>query len=194
MKQFQRLMDTARPHLPGAVDNAVLQELFLVCDEFFKKSQAWREGIEFTVLRGEHAGMIMPFAGSIDTLLWVEDAKGFPVRGAYMGEDNTVSLRHPAQETLNYTAFVNLTVTDPTTKDAYPIVPANIVEKYTDELLSGLLSRMMAQPNKPYTNLSLAQYHDRKFRGGAARAYNSINTGNTRGSQRWAFPQTFKTV
>lgn len=194
MKQFERLMTTARPHLPGAVDDAIRQELFLVCHDFYKKSQAWREEIDFTILRGDTSGMVMPFAGKIDTLLWVEDKGGFPVRGAYMPESNVVALRHPAQETGQYKAFVNLTVTDPTTKDAYPIVPAAVVEEYTDELLSGLLARMMAQPNKPYTNLPLAQFHNSKFNGGAARAYNSVNTGNVRGGQRWAFPQNFKTV
>lgn len=194
---FDRLMTTIRPHLPGALDDAIRQELFLTCDEFFKKSDVWRERIEFTVATGSREGEIMPFAGRIERLMGVVTLPdNYPVRGAVLGQLDIsgaapVYLRHGDNTGGDYEAVVSLTVADPVTRDAYPIVPGEIVTRYTSELIHGILARMMAQPSKPYTNLSLAQFHLLRFRGGTSRAKNEMKTGNTQGSQAWAYPQTF---
>lgn len=188
---FDRLMTTIRPHLPGAMDEAIRQELFMVCLDFFKRSNAWQEPLEFTLLGGQSSADIMPFAGRIQRLMYVttEDLRG--IRGASMPVIGTVLLPYEANTATKYIATVALTVTDPVTRDAYPIIPYEVVQRWTEEFIDGILSRMMAQPAKPYTNLAMAQFYSSKFRGGAARAKNEVNTGNTYGSQKWAYPQTF---
>lgn len=190
---FDRIMDTIRPHLPGAVDNAIRQELFLVCDEFFKRSDAWREEIPFVLQAGKKTAEVMPFAGRIERLLFVKNTDGLGVRGATMPNttDGLIAMPYAAQDNVNYSATVSLTVSDPVTRDAYPIIPYDIVQKFTAEFKDGILAAMMAQPSKPYTNITMAQVYMIKFRSGAARAKNATNTENTEGSQRWAFPQTF---
>ncbi len=190
---FDRLMTTIHPHLPGAVDNSIRQELFMACHDFFRKSDVWREEIEFELKANVRIADIMPFSGRIERLLYVTDDKGNPVSGAMLSASSNDIIVMPFEATADtkYIAVVSLTVTDPVSRDAYPIVPHNIVQTYTEELMHGTLARMMAQPNKPYTNTSLAQYYLVKANSGAARAKNAMKTGNTEGSQNWRFPQTF---
>lgn len=193
-KAFERLMTTIRPHLPGAVDEAIIQELFLACQDYFKKSMSWQEELDFVVRAGEDRGMVMPFAGRIDMLVGVMNRDRRQVFGAFMPDNGTVALRHRLHADETFTAVVTLTVTDPTDKKSYPIIPAPVVEAATDDLIHGILSRMMSQPSKPYTNLMMAQFHGTKFNGGASRARNAVRTGNVFGGQAWQFPQQFRTV
>lgn len=190
---FDRLMVTIHPHLPGAVDNAIRQELFFACLDFFKKSNVWQEKIDFTLKAGVRIAEIMPFSGRIERLMSVEDDKGNPITGAMMSDTSSGILVMPYEATADtpYKATVALTVTDPVSRDAYPIIPYEIVQRYTEELMHGTIARMMAQPSKPYSNPSLAQFYLVKANSGAARAKNAMKTGNTEGSQAWQFPQTF---
>jgi hypothetical protein len=190
---FDRLMDTIRPHLPGAVDNAIKQELFMTCLDFFKRSGAWQEEITFTLKSKRNTGEVMPFSGRIERLMWVTTMENRPVMGAIMPDtaNGVIHMPFTAEVDTQYKAVLALTVTDPISRDAFPIVPFEIAQKYTEELIDGILSRMMAQPSKPYTNLALGQYHMTKFLGGASRAKNEVLAGSTFGSQRWSFPQTF---
>lgn len=189
---FDRLMNTVRPHLPGALDRAIKQELFLVCHDFFTMSNTWREDIEFTILAGETEVEVLPVAGRINNLLYVKDANGNDVPGLYMTDPGTVQVRLSPSSNTAYTGTFGMTVVDPIDADSFPIVPTDLVEQYTNELTDGIRANMMAQPAKPYTNLNLAQFYMSKYRGGRARARNNKNTGHTFGSQRWAFPQTFR--
>jgi hypothetical protein len=189
---FDRLMETIRPHLPGAIDDAIRLELFLVCQDFFRRSDTWREDIAVTLRAGEKVADLMPYVGRVERLLYVVNKDGIGVRGAIMPDFETIQFPFEANQLETYTATVSITVSDPVSRDAFPIVPYEIVQRYTDELIAGILAKMMAQPAKPYTNLSLAQFYNSRYRGGTARARNEKNTGNTMGSQRWAFPQTFQ--
>jgi hypothetical protein len=187
---FDRLMTTIRPHLPGAIDEAIRQELFMMCTEFFKISDTWREDIDVTLQPNKTEVDIMPFAGRIERLLYVtQDGRG--VKGVTMPDLQTLRFPFPSETGGNYVATVSLTVSDPITRDAYPIVPYEIVQRYNEEMMHGILARMMAQPSKPYTNLQMASFYMRKFKGGASRAKNAANTGNTKNSQAWSYPQTF---
>jgi len=187
---FARIMDNARVHLPGAFDNAIQLELFNVCRDFFMLSNTWREKVPFSVDAGESTADIVPFAGRIVRLIgvWKDD---LGVRGATMPAIGTIRLSSPVNVDTSYSAEVVLTVTDPVARDAYPIIPFELVDRYGDELLDGVLARMMSQPSKPYSNTVLAQYHLMRYKGGAARARNAVNAENSLGAQRWTYPQDF---
>lgn len=189
---FDRLMDTIRPHLPGVVDQAVKLELFPTCHEFFRKSDAWRECIDFTLEAGKSTAEVTPYTGRIERLIGILQEQR-QVAGVTMPDtkNGVVVFPFAASNNTQYTAVVSLTVSDPVSRDAFPIVPYDLVEKYWEELMHGILSRMMAQPSKPYTNLTLGQFYMSKFNGGISRAKNATNTGNTYRSQNWSFPQTF---
>lgn len=191
---FDRLMTTIRPHLPGAIDNAIKIELFQTCVEFLKVSEVWQEKLPFTVPYMGDSGDVVPVTGRVERLVTVQDAEDNYIRGATMPVPGTIQLPHLWSETTPASLFANMAmvVSDPDDTDAFPIMPADIIARHTDVLIDGILSRMMAQPSKPYTNMTLAQYRLLKFKGGTARARNDFRAMNTSGSQRWAFPQTFR--
>lgn len=188
---FDRLMNTIRPHLPGAVDDAIKQELFLVCDEFFSRSNVWRETIEVVQMADTDVADFMPFSGRVKRLLVVRE-DGRVVHGVHIEEDGVLQFRHKAPSDTTLQATFALTVNDPLSRDAFPVVPWKLIEAHQDVLISGILSRMMAQTSKPYTNLPLATYHRAQFRGGTSRARNEANEGETYASSNWRFPGNFK--
>lgn len=185
---FDRLMNTIRPHLPGAVDEAIKQELFLTCDEFFSRSNVWRETVDVEQRAGEDTATLMPFMGRIKRLMAVL-LDGRPMYGAIISDPETIKFRHRADTDRVLQAVIALTVNDPLTREAFPVVPWQIIESYQDVLISGILARMMAQTSKPYTNLPLANYHQSRFKGGTSRARNEVNEGETYASSNWRFPR-----
>lgn len=190
---FDRLMTTIRPYAPGAIDEAIKQELYMACIDFLKWSTAWREDIEYTVPANSKEADLVPYAGRIDRLLYVMK-DGLGINGVTMPQPGCIRMRHAHGADEDYIATVALTVSDPMTRDAFPIIPYDLVTRYTEELMHGTLARLLSQPSKPYTNLSMAQFYMNKAKGGASRARLDINNQNTAGSQKWTFPRNFANV
>lgn len=189
---FDRLMTTIHPHLPGAMDLAIKQELFSVCQTFFEDSNVWREDIPFSLGVNDDSAEIMPYTGRIKRLLYVNNSDGFPVKGVTMPDTEAGLIQFPSTANADdYVATVALTVSDPASRDAFPIVPQPLVSKYWQVLMWGILANMMVQPSKPYTDVNRASFYLNKFNGGKARARNEANSGNTKNSQAWAYPQSF---
>src|SRR6478735_2038563 len=190
---FDRLMDTIRPHLPGSVDQAIRQELFSACQEFFGESNVWREDCDLVLKLDEDEAEIMPYTGQIKRLLYVKDMDSTPVRGVTMTDTIQGILKFPykASGDSNYIATVAIIPSDPISRDAFPLVPSDLVTKYWREIMWQVLAQMMVQPNKPYTNPSFAALYQSKAKGGIARARKTTNAGNTQNSQTWMFPQSF---
>lgn len=190
---FDRIMDTARPHLPGSIDDAIRQELFGVCQEFFGESNTWREHIDTVLKYDENMAEIMPYSGQIKRLLHVLDKDKTPVQRVILTDPIQGVLRFPfkANGDTDYTAVVAIIPSDPVDRDAFPIVPYDLITMYWREIMHGLLAAMMAQPSKPYTNPTGVALYTSKFKGGIARARNRANAGETKNSQNWRYPQSF---
>jgi len=186
-----KLMDLARVRLPGARDNIILLELFAVMNDFFQNSNCWYEDIDFTVALGQTVYYINPTSiASPVRLLGVANAEGRVVNAVYAIPDTLTLLTSPPQ-TDTYTARVALTVTDPVTRDGYPIFPSWVLDKYNNDILDGVLGRMMSQIAKPYSNERMAVYHMRQFRGAVAFAKVEAMHQNVYRGQNWKFPQAF---
>jgi len=191
-KPFDRLMDTIRPHLPGSMDNAIRQELFAVCEDFFTNTNVWKETLDFVLPANTKEVEIMPYTGRIARLISVTK-DDIPVNGVILTDPVQGTLLFPTEgpDAGDYVALVSLTVSDPISRDAYPIVPVDLMTRFWKDIMEGTVANMMAQPSKPYTNLALAAYHQSRYKGGTARARNAQLAGNTKNSQSWAFPQSF---
>lgn len=196
-----RLMDQARVRLPGAVDAAILMELFSALKDFFIDSNLWRERIDFTaqpVLPGQtHASNpeaftydVVPVEGSIVRLGAVTDAGGRPVR-ATMERPGCIVLSLPVTSPEPLTAHVVLTVSDPTTRDDYPQFPMWILNRYFTIILDGVLGRMMSQIAKPYSSPAIAMAHLRNFKRGTSAARVDVQRQNVYAAQPWRFPRGF---
>lgn len=194
-----RLMDNARVMLPGALDNVMKLEFFTLMNEFFQNTNSWLENIAFDVQPTAFTHLqdpdaytyeLVPDGGSIFRLMAVLNSQGQEQK-VDMPTPGEVILKYSPNIADTYTAIVAKTVTDPTTREGYPEFPAWVINKYGNEILDGLLGRMMAQPAKPYSSPQLAGYYTKKFQAGIQRAYVETLHGNVYRAQNWRFPQTF---
>lgn len=187
-----RLMANARMRLPGVLDDPLKYELFNTLDEFFQFSDIWVEEIDFDTVVGEVTYEIEPESagGTINRLMSLFNVNLVPV-GVTMGEIGTLILTETPTTVDTLTATVSLSVQDPTRTDGYPQCPEWILQKYNLRLLDGVLSRVMTQPAKPYTNPQLAAYHARVFNTAKSAARVEARTANLNGGQAWRFPRSF---
>jgi len=196
---MNRLIDHARIRLPGALDAAIQMELFSVMNEFFQSSNIWYEDIQFPVQPTNDSYLdnpeaytydVIPSQGSITRLFGVVDSKGFSIK-AFMPTLGQVILNFSPNTADTYTARVLLTVTDPVTREGYPEFPDWILNKYGNDILEGVLGRMMSQIAKPYTSTAGAQFHLKNFKQAVAQAKVEASHQNVYRGQNWRFPQTF---
>lgn len=196
---MNRLMDSARINLPGATDAAIQNELFYVMNEFFQNSNIWYEDIPFNVTPTSlnlttnpqaFSYDVVPSMGVVNRLIFVMDSQGVPQQGV-MPTPGTVILRFSPNAADTYTARVALTVTDPTTRDGYPEFPGWILNKYGNDILDGVIGRMMGQLAKPYSNPQLAIVRLKNFKGAVSQAKVEAQHQNVYRGQAWNFPQTF---
>ncbi|QIG66840.1 hypothetical protein EVB41_010 [Rhizobium phage RHph_TM3_14A] len=189
---FDRLMETIRPHLPGAIDAAIRQELFSVCEDFFSETNVWKETLDFVLPANSLEAEIMPYTGRMIRLVSVTK-DDIPIKGVTLTDPVQGVLTFPTSnpDAGNYIAVVALTVSDPLSRDAYPIVPVDLMTRFWSVIMEGVIAKMMSQPGKPYSNPGLGSFHLSQYRGGRARAKNQELAGNTKNSQAWSFPQSF---
>lgn len=196
---MNRLMDHARVRLPGALDAALQLELFAVMNEFFQSSNIWFEDIQFAVTPTTanyldnpeaYTYQIVPDQGSITRLIGTVDSKGFAQK-AYMPTLGDVVLAYSPNTADTYTARVALTVTDPVTREGYPQFPDWVLNKYGNDILDGVIGRMMSQIAKPYSSPVMAQFHLKNFKQAVAQAKVEASHQNVYRGQTWRFPQTF---
>lgn len=192
-RETDRLMNDCRTRLIGASDDAIKQELFLVLDDFFKGSNAWNEDISISVSATTKEYEIEPEDNSaiIYTLMWVKN--GTVIIPATLADTRLLVLENEPGVSATYVATVALSVVDPVDRNKFPYGPDWIYHLYRGEILNGLLFKMMSQPSKPYSNLTLATYYASRFKAGISQAKVRAWHKNVFGGQRWQFPQGFAT-
>lgn len=188
IQSLNRILNNARVHLPGVLDNAMKYEFFNVLDEFLKTTGLWKEEVTFAVTTTKVEYVLVPTAGTIVRLIGVQNSDEIKVN-ATMETPPYVVFDIEPQEVDTYTAKVVLTVTDPIKNDGFPVIPEWILIKYLDELTDGLKARMMAQPKKPYSDERMGIYNLRRFRNAMAIAASDADHMHLQGGQSWAFPR-----
>lgn len=187
---LDRLISTVQTRLPGTTSQGIQYEMFSVLDEFLKESGAWTDTATFNTKVGEDTYRVAVPAGQILRLVRVQNSEKTNV-AATMEDIGVVVLNRPASTVDKLSAKLVLTVADPLTRDAYPLIPLQIATRYNGELLDGVLGHMLSQSSKPYTNETLAVYHLKRFRNGIAQVRTAVRKANTEGAQAWNFPQGF---
>lgn len=189
---MDRFMSNLRIRCPGAVDDALKLEVFNALNDFFQGTNIWREDIDIAVTSGVTSYPLAPSGPSnIVRLIGVVDDDELPVSATLDLITGDLKLGLSPTQNATYVAQVVLTVNDPLDRNSYPVFPEWVLNLYHNDILDGVLGRMMAQSAKPYSNAQLAAYHARAFQGAIAVARAEANRNFTYGAQRWRFPQTF---
>ena len=195
-----RIFDSAKIRLPGALDSALKLELFVICEEFLRDTNAWKELLPFTATPATDTFILAPEDYTFELtvpagtkcldLFGVYDANERK-RYASMPVPGSVILEDSPPESMTLYAYVSLSVSDPNGLDGFPQLPDWITERHWPCLLDGLLYRMMSQPGKPYTSSQTALYHGRLYHRRKTQAKVEATRNNLYGAQTWSFPQTF---
>ena len=197
--EIVRLMDHARIRLPGAIDTAILIEIFSVMKDFFIESNVWREAVPFQVQEAllpasedpeSYSYQITPAVGAFVRLLAVVDEAGRPIT-ATMPEPGRIVLAASPPGPREYVAHLVLTVSDPTTQEDFPQFPLWVLNRYYNDILNGVLGQMMSQIAKPYSSPTMALGHLRTYRRGVGRARVDARKQNVYAAQPWRFPRGF---
>jgi hypothetical protein len=189
MAVYDRLFNHAKAYLPGAGEDMLKYELFAMLDEFFIDTGIWRETISVGVTTDGYLYEIEPDTASAKIVrLHSVTHDGSPVRAALTGSTELTFFTAPTAA-YTYEVILIVSVGDPVSSSTgMPEVPEWIYERYFNTLLAGLISKMMGQPAKPYSNEAQSIIWGRKFRSGMNAARRDANVMHLNDGQRWRFP------
>lgn len=183
------LLNNARVRCPGALDDALKQELLNVIDEFCRGTHAWRDAVTVDIAAGQD--LYTPAFTADPLIIYGIGHPTLDVTGAVY-DDGTIVLPNvpTAIDAINplavdaaWAPFLDME------SDADDWLPAGLWTRYHDCLLDGLCSRMMLQPAKPYTSATLAIHHGRRFRAGMSAARYKARAGVLPNAVLWRFPR-----
>ena len=195
--EFNRYYADAQADLPGVVDSALQAACFGAVREFLQGTDLWEQDFDVPTQKNISAYVLVPPASTRIRrlmILWDPEVETLQHRWAWpahMMVPPNLILNRAAPEDKTWIATCSLYPIDPVDCNGNPIFPAWILSHYFDALYSGMLYRLMTSPNKPYTNLPLAQSHYRRFKAGFAHAGIDKTRGNTFATQAWRYPRQF---
>lgn len=191
---FDILINSVRSRLPSALDAVVRLELQNVLKDFLNESSSYVDELPISIVANTTDYSIDSYNGVINRLMALVDASNQPVPCILVVPTTStpnyvIRLRTAPSKSDTYTAYIALTP-DPNTSPENS-VPDWVFSRYREGLENGVLTRMMLQPSKPYSNLKLAEYHGHKYRRAISQARNeALHTFKFRG-QGWAYPRSF---
>lgn len=191
---FERLMDILRVRLPGARDNVINIELYLLINDFLQRTNIWVDEISLSIVSGQKDYPLISISGVVNRLMALVDQSELPISCTLIPPtiyqpDYVVRLRDTPSASVTYKAYTAIAL-DPNSQPEEAL-PDWIIAKYREGIEHGLLSRMMTQPAKPYFNSKLAEYHGAKYLRAVSVARNeALHAFKFRG-QGWAYPRNF---
>ena len=187
---WAKLLGQAKVALMGASDIQLKIQLFDVLQDFFDRSNCWKETVGFTVIPKNQDYPLKVVDGRILRLLAVLDQNNM-VQQTVMPDIGTVHFIYPYDQTQPMNAILIKTVTNPL--ECYPPnIPDWIISKHGLVLLQGLLGHMMLIPAQSYSNPQMANIHLQAYENGIYGALVASTKMNTIGAQTWMFPQQFR--
>lgn len=173
------------PHVPGCPTAIIIHELRRSAQEFFRRTQAWREVQFFPVAALQSDVSILPDDKTLDLVR---------IRTVYFDKKRLVPTTYETLSQLFTDQFLSHTATypgeyyalEPGVLNLYPTpinaavdgltvmmavtpgesstgLPDSIALKYRDTVIAGAKARLMVYPNKPWTNMDMAGVYSQKF-------------------------------
>lgn len=200
------------PLLPGIDREVAARQLVLAAREFFERTYAWATVItNVNAKAGDKQYWQSPYDQytNVIAILGVS-FRGHPLRplaGRPMdrGRDNPTTTNLPShyyalsspdsfylyptlQEDADDALDVYVALTP---KQSVEHLPRIAALKFYDAILDGFLSRVLAHPNKPYSDPLAAGAYRRKFVGWCGRYMGQAKQGYV-GAQNWRFPSGWR--
>lgn len=181
-------LDDLRFRLPGALDGVMLFETFNIIDELCRTIHLHRAVLEVPLTEGQSLYTLDP---PWDIVVFFEPTHQSLNVSDIVISGSTISLANvPSATDATTPLFLPLAYAPRPQPSLFldDMLPAELWRQHYDMIKDGVLSRMMSQLAKPYSNAAMAALHGRRYRSASATARHLTNTGNVPGAQRWRFP------
>jgi hypothetical protein len=199
MAAFDRVFADVRKDLPSVADAVVRQEIFRVMDDFTQRTNIWQEGTPVVIEPNVQTYNLTVSYGQPNRLMFVYDAnastKYWPMSGITMRIPGVLQLYRPPNNAATWIAIIAKRTAEPVDPDTmYPVIDDWIVDKYADCLGRGILARLLWEPQKPYSNPTLAVANQKAYISGCSLARANDSHTNVFDAQSWMYPQGWSTV
>ena len=193
MAALDDLYAEVKKDIPSCPDALIKQQAFMTINDFCQYTNIWQESIPFAVTQNVLSyDLTPPTNGKINRLMFVYDAnapvKRWPMSGIMMRVPGTIELYRSPPQNGNWVAIVAKRPSNLNT-EGWPMIDEWIVDKYEDKLASGTSARILAIPQKPFTNLLISQQMMRDYTEGRALARANDGYTNVYNAATWQFPQ-----
>lgn len=178
-----RLLDNVQATVPAVTLEMVKLQAWNAIEQFYLDSTVQREKVYWQLAIGAQELDFNPFSESW-LVAWVLDVRGLYCPRIIM--PGTVIDTQPPTSVRNGSALLALR---PVGFDGCcSTLPPELWAQWFQTVLAGTLSKLYAQPSKPYSSPQLAQFYGAQFRQGIARARDIARREYTDGPGRWKFP------
>jgi hypothetical protein len=189
MANSDRLMNNLRVQLPGALDAAIQLELFNTVDEMCRTAIIWQATLTVTLTVGLLVYTVTVTDAEIVSLYTVTHQTLDTNDVLFDDATSTLSIiAVPTSTDALQPLFLDVALTPAPSASVDNYLPARLWTKHFQALLDGVLSRMLMQPAKPYSNVTLGTYHAKRFRKFLALARADVEENSTFDGQNWVFP------
>lgn len=199
------------PHVPECPQAIATFNLRLAAIEFCERTRCWRHLTSVAIAKDGRAISAPIYAAihqiesavfdtdlplepiqysDVDEASFAEQAGSQP-RYITQAQYNTVRVLPFKEGTLKLSLFLKpvngsemWTDTDGIVTDSYDAVPEFIYKMHAEHIACGALTRLMAQPNKPWSNPQLAGVYGQKFEGAMDNFFSANMTGQQRAPRR----------
>lgn len=199
------------PHAPECPPAIATFNLRLAAIEFCERTLCWRHMATVTISTDGRALTAPPYAAihriesavfngetKLEPLQYsdvdektFENTAGTPPRYITQAQYNTVRVLPFTAGTLSLSLFlkpVNGTemaqCDDGIVTDAYDVVPEFIYKMHAEQIAAGALARLLAQPNKPWSDMNAALLYGQKFNAVMDQHFSVSLTGQQRARRR----------
>lgn len=131
--------------------------VFDTIEEFCRRSCIWRQTLQWTMAPGVSIYDLNPIDDAA-RVVWI-----WRVTGLRLFRLSPPSLIIDYGTTTKTRSGTVLAVIKPARLNEYGM-PSFIVDEWSEALRDGTLMRLFLMPNKPWSNIKLAQYHGQRFR------------------------------
>ncbi len=202
-------LDDIMPHVPGATEKMVRQEIFAALRQFCDDGRAWVYNFqdESTVKDSPvlalnnmpddtTLGYVLRIAfaqnptypkylRSVSTPILVRSRKSDTPLAYYMETPTTIHVAPTPTQDLDNKYEVEATLI-PTAADAK--FPDEFRTHWVDAVIDGSLYRLMRQLSKPWSNTTAADFYGRSFRNHIRRSKAITNSRFSTGTSVWTYP------
>jgi hypothetical protein len=191
-----RIFDTARLRLPGATDGVMQLEFMNMVQDFCITTSAWVDATDVKLEPQVNLYDLVPpdANGDIKRIMYVENLdREAPqwTAPAWMPVPGVMQIGFIPQAEQDIVVYVALQPNELGCKQSIPAVPDWLFTDYTQTLTDGLISNMLVQPAKPYSNPQMGQFYLKRYISGKSTARIQAENGRRMSGQRWTFPQGF---